>query len=90
LCGQAYKKAFARGMRNAAVVDAAAGNATRPGAIGAGIHFPFDDAFLTAADVDGTDRTPAVRRIQDAVLDRRGRFKVAVSVTPAALKAAAW
>ncbi len=42
-------------QRNAAVIDAAAGDVTRPSPIGTGIHFPFDDAFLAAGDVDGID-----------------------------------
>src|SRR6266852_163833 len=33
-------------QRDAAVVDAAAGDVTGPGAVGAGVHLPFDNALL--------------------------------------------
>ena len=75
-------------QRNAAVVDAAAGDVTRPGPIGAGIHFPFDDAFLAAGDVDGIHRPPAVGCIEDAILDQGRRFEIAEGIASAALEAA--
>src|SRR6266436_3066349 len=75
-------------QRNTAVVDAAAGDVTRPGPIGAGIHFPFDDPFLAAGDVDGINRSPAVGRIEDAILDQGRRFEIAEGIASAALEAA--
>src|SRR5262249_21973784 len=56
---------------DATVVDAAAGDVARPGAVGAGVHLPLDGALLAAGQVDRIDRAPAVRHIHDAVLDER-------------------
>src|SRR6266446_4915763 len=38
-------------QRDAAVVDAAAGDVAGPGAVGAGIHLPLDDALLAGGEV---------------------------------------
>ena len=75
-------------QRDAAVVDAAAGDVAGPGAVGAGIHLPLDGALLAGGDVDGIDRAPAVRHIHDAVLDERRRFQIAERVAAAALEPA--
>src|SRR5262249_37314950 len=37
-------------QRDASVVDPTAGHIARPGAVGAGIHLPLDDAFLAGCD----------------------------------------
>src|SRR5262249_53221647 len=64
-------------QRHAAVVDAAAGDVSRPGAIGLGIEFPAQRRLLAAGDVIGIDDAPAVGDVHDAVLDYRGRFEIA-------------
>src|SRR5579871_3926985 len=74
-------------QRNAAIIDAAASYVAGPGAVGAGVHLPFDDAFLAGRHVDCVDRAPAVRHIHDAVLDDRRRFQVTEGVASAALEA---
>src|ERR1700730_13482450 len=58
-------------QRDAAIVDAAAGNIARPGAVGAGVHLPPDHALLPGGGIDRVNRAPAVRHINDAVLDDR-------------------
>ena len=73
---------------DAAVVDAAARHVTGPGAVGAGVHLPLDDALFAGAEIDRIDRSPAVRHVHDAVLDDRRRFEIAERVTPAALEPA--
>src|SRR6266436_6169116 len=75
-------------QRHAAVVDPAAGDVAGPGAVGAGIHLPLDDALLAGSDIDRINRTPPVRHVHDAVLDDRGCFEVAEGIAPAALESA--
>ena len=75
-------------QRDAAVVDAAAGDVAGPGAIDAGIELPADHAALAAGDVDGVDRAPSVGHIHHAVFDDRRAFEIAELVPPAALKSA--
>ena len=75
-------------QRDAAVVDAAAGDVTRPRAVGAGIHLPLDDALFPGGKVDRIDRAPAVRHVHDVVLDDRGRFQIAEGIAPTALETA--
>jgi hypothetical protein len=73
---------------DAAVVDAAASDIARPGAVGAGIHLPFDDALFSGGKVDRIDRAPAVRHVHDSVLDDRGRLQIAEGIATAALETA--
>ncbi len=75
-------------QRDAAVVDAAAGDVAGPGAVGAGVHLPLDRALLAGAEVDRIDRAPAIRHIHHAVLDDGRRFQIAECVTAAALEPA--
>src|SRR5262245_58894121 len=46
--------------RHAAIVDAAAGDVRRPGAIGLRIELPAQRGLLAAGDIVGIDHTPAV------------------------------
>ena len=73
-------------QRHAAVVDAAAGHVAGPGAVGAGIEFPLDHAFLAAGNIDGVDRTPAIGDVHHAVLDDGRGFEVTELVAAAALE----
>ena len=75
-------------QRDAAVVDAAAGDVAGPGLVGAGVELPLERALLAGGDVDRIDRAPAVRHVHDAVLDQRRRFEVAERIASAALEAA--
>src|SRR6516162_8266336 len=79
---------FVLPQRDAPIIDAAAGDVARPGAVGAGVHLPIDDALPSGREIDRIDRTPAVRHIHHAVLDQRGGFQIAEGVAPAALEAA--
>src|SRR5579883_3064007 len=49
---------FVLPQRDAAVVNAAAGDVAGPRAVGPGVHLPLDDALLAAGDVDRIDRAP--------------------------------
>src|SRR6202030_3969852 len=42
-------------QRDAAVVDTAAGDVAGPGAVGAGVHLPLEDALLAGGKVDRID-----------------------------------
>src|SRR5262249_14705471 len=75
-------------QRNAAVVDAAAGDVPGPRAVDAGVELPLDLALLAAGDVDGIDRAPAVGDVHHAVLDDRRALEVAKLVAAAALESA--
>ena len=63
--------------RDAAVVDAAAGDVAGPGAVDLRIEPPSERAPLAAGHVDGVDAAPAVGDVHDAVFDDRRRFEVA-------------
>ncbi len=76
-------------QRDAAIVDAAAGDVAGPGLVGAGIELPPEGALLAARHVDRIDRAPAVRHVHDAVLDERGGFEIAELVAGAAALEAA-
>src|SRR5262249_22168928 len=70
-------------QRDAAVVDAAAGDVAGPGLVGLGIHAPLDGSLFAVRHVDGIDRAPAVRHVHDAVLDNWRTLEVAVLVAGA-------
>src|SRR5712691_9021870 len=74
-------------QRHAAVVDAAAGDVARPGAVDLWIEAPAHRAPGAAADIDGIDPAPAVRHIHHAVLDDRRGFHGAELTAAAALVA---
>src|SRR5262249_48629446 len=74
-------------QRYAAVVDAAAGDVARPGAVDLRIEAPAHRALAATADVDGIDPPPAVRHIHHAVLDDRRGFHRAKLTATAALVA---
>src|SRR5262249_47315993 len=63
--------------RHAAVIDAAAGDVAGPSLVGLGIELPAEHAFLAAGRIDRIDRAPAVRDVDDAVLDQRRRLEIA-------------
>src|SRR5262249_13672059 len=70
-------------QRNATVVDTAAGDVTRPGLVGLGIHAPLEGALLSVRYVGGVDRAPGIGYVHGAVLDDGRAFQIAMLVAGA-------